>query len=357
MENKNLMQFYKEKLMQKDKVCLFGAGDFFSNTYSTLTKILSIDVDFICDNDKAKWGARFFGKKCISPDELEKLENDTAVIITSSHFKVIVKQLKELGFCDPLFIPEWRILNSDFLDTKQNFENDIIKLFTLLEDSKSIETVTRVIELWNEKDINRIGMEDINTEEIYFPDFLTLSKSEYFVDCGAFTGDTVKVFIEKVENFSVINAYELSDENYQILENFINKLDVKTRNKINILNLGIYKSKGKLPYSASGLSCSIKRTSALEENIKIGHLNSLDNLLPGENVSFIKMDIEGAEMDALHGAEKLIRENKPKLAISVYHKAEHLWEIPFWIKTINPDYKIYMRHHSDLDYDTVCYAI
>jgi FkbM family methyltransferase len=356
-ENQSLMQFYKEKLEYKNKVCLFGAGDFFKNTFNTLTEKIGIKVDYICDNDESKWGMSFFGTKCISPEELKNERNNVNVIITSSHFKEIALQLNKLGFSDPIFIPEWRILNTGFLDKKYDFANEITKLFDLLEDSKSQETVKRIIELWNEKEIKSIGMEDLNTEVIYFPEFLKLSSNEHFVDCGAYIGDTVEEFLEKADNFSCINAFELSDVNFQTLENFIKTLDSKTRNKIKISNLGLYKAEGKLPYSSSGLSCSIKRTSSMEGDVKIGYLNSLDNLNLGDNVSFIKMDIEGAELDALHGGEKLIKENKPKLAISLYHKAEHLWEIPFWIKKINPNYKIYIRHHSDIDYDTVCYAI
>jgi hypothetical protein len=69
------------------------------------------------------------------------------------------------------------------------------------------------------------------------------------------------------------------------------------------------------------------------------------------------MDIEGSEPQALSGAEEIIKKQKPKLAISVYHKLEHLWEIPLYLKHIVPEYKIYLRHHSPLEYETVCYAI
>ena len=69
------------------------------------------------------------------------------------------------------------------------------------------------------------------------------------------------------------------------------------------------------------------------------------------------MDIEGFEIKALTGASNLITKNKPKLAICIYHKFEDLWEIPFYIKRLNAEYKIYIRHHSFNLYETVCYAI
>ena len=69
------------------------------------------------------------------------------------------------------------------------------------------------------------------------------------------------------------------------------------------------------------------------------------------------MDIEGAEVNALLGAEENIKKQKPKLAICVYHKPEHLWKIPLYIKKIVPDYKLYIRHHTNQEYETVCYAV
>ena len=76
-----------------------------------------------------------------------------------------------------------------------------------------------------------------------------------------------------------------------------------------------------------------------------------------EPVTFIKMDIEGAELRALHGAQLHIKEFKPKLAISVYHKMADLYEIPQFLHSIHPDYKFYLRHHGNDDTDTVLYAI
>lgn len=83
----------------------------------------------------------------------------------------------------------------------------------------------------------------------------------------------------------------------------------------------------------------------------------LDDVLQGKKVTFIKMDIEGAELAALRGAEKIIREQRPRLAICVYHKPEDIWEIPSLILSCNPDYRLYLRHYSITETETVLYAI
>lgn len=69
------------------------------------------------------------------------------------------------------------------------------------------------------------------------------------------------------------------------------------------------------------------------------------------------MDIEGAELDALKGAEKTIEQFRPKLAISLYHKREDLYEIPIWIKSIMPNYKMYLRHYANKQWDLVLYCV
>lgn len=68
------------------------------------------------------------------------------------------------------------------------------------------------------------------------------------------------------------------------------------------------------------------------------------------------MDIEGAELEALKGAEKVLRKCKPKLAISLYHKNEDLYQIPIWLSKVVPEYKFYLRHYSNKRWDLVLYC-
>ena len=74
-------------------------------------------------------------------------------------------------------------------------------------------------------------------------------------------------------------------------------------------------------------------------------------------VTFIKMDIEGSEYQAILGAEKMITSHKPKLAISVYHKPEDIWQLPLLIYRFNHEYKFYLRHYSFGNNETVLYAL
>lgn len=105
-------------------------------------------------------------------------------------------------------------------------------------------------------------------------------------------------------------------------------------------------------------NCFDKDIEINEEWIKhIVDVKKLDDVLHGEQVTFIKMDIEGSEYNALLGAKETICKYKPKLAISVYHKKDDLWKIPSLILEYNPDYKLYLRHYSFGYAETVLYAV
>jgi hypothetical protein len=73
--------------------------------------------------------------------------------------------------------------------------------------------------------------------------------------------------------------------------------------------------------------------------------------------TFIKMDIEGAEIEAIHGSADIIQSDKPDLAISIYHKIEHLWRIPMLLKSLNRNYKFYLRSHEHYNQETILYAV
>jgi len=114
---------------------------------------------------------------------------------------------------------------------------------------------------------------------------------------------------------------------------------------------GLWSKKEKLKLRMDGTASFITN----DGNIKI-EVDSIDHLVK-EPVTFIKMDIEGSEYQALLGAKNMVSQYKPKLAICIYHKLEDIWELPWLIHQINPEYKFYLRHYSFADNETVLYAI
>jgi len=182
----------------------------------------------------------------------------------------------------------------------------------------------------------------------YF-DFLDFTESEIFVDGGFFNGDTFNNFLKRVNNkFKKYYGFELDKNN---LFNFNN--DDK---RIEVIPKGLWSSSTTLSFHNNlGASCRIG-----DKGNSIANVTDLDSFFvdkpESEQPTIIKMDIEGAEKEALLGAKNIIGKFKPKLAICVYHKIKDIYEIPLLVKELNPDYKMTLRHYSCDTTETVLYA-
>lgn len=86
-------------------------------------------------------------------------------------------------------------------------------------------------------------------------------------------------------------------------------------------------------------------------------MTTIDKEMSDKKVTYIKMDIEGAEREALWGAQKTIMCHTPKLAVSVYHKPQDIWEIPAIILQYHPSYQLFLRYYTLFSEDTVLYAL
>ena len=129
-------------------------------------------------------------------------------------------------------------------------------------------------------------------------------------------------------------------------------MELKTLENIKIIPKGTWREETILGFVSSGDGSYITAGTG-DSSIEV---TTIDKEIK-EKVTFIKMDIEGSEWDALHGARRIIQEQKPILAVCLYHKPEDLFRIPKYMKKLVPDYDIYIRHYTDMLWETVCYAV
>lgn len=353
--HKDYLSLIKNNLSEYEHICIMPMGIAGLSMLNELRDI-GISVDFFCDNSIQKIGQKYEGVECISLEELKKKKDNTMVVIETLYYKEIYKQLRELGFLNLERLLTNKFEIDKYLNkSRANIVIDkIFKLIDILEDEESKKIICKIIESWTLKEYEYGFFDDIYIGNQYFnEEVIKLSDKESFVDVGAFTGDTMEKFLKNVNyNFKKIFLFELNKSIYEDLKINISKYNKEISNKIIPYNYGLSKEGQTIKYS-DGISTS----SISDSGVLLGKVIDLDTILDGESVTFIKMDIEGSEMDALMGAEKTIKRFKPKLAICIYHSAEDLWRIPLYIKKIVPDYKIYIRHHTDMLYETVCYAI
>lgn len=179
------------------------------------------------------------------------------------------------------------------------------------------------------------------------------SGGEVFIDGGCFDLKDTCHFADIYPGFKKIYAFEPDSSNYkECIER--NKKLLNDDSRVEFVNKGLW-SKGKKLCFMGGEGPSSFLSEYGETTVDV---TSIDEFVAGkEKVSFIKMDIEGAELEALKGAKNTIVKDKPDMAICVYHKKEDIIEIPRYILELDPEYELYLRHYDLTEYETVLYAV
>lgn len=236
--------------------------------------------------------------------------------------------------------------------SKKDNVRRIDKICGILEDEKSVDAFLHMIRFqrgYRKEDAPEYA------DGHYFPDdIVTLTDHEVFVDCGAFTGDTVKTFVKKCNGrYSRIVCLEPDASNAKKLLRRTKKYD-----KVALVRAGAWKENGVLSFNG-GMGYVSKIADAHTEGRLVAlEVVAIDEIEACQGVTYLKMDIEGAEMDALLGAEETIRTFSPKLAISIYHSPEDMLDIPEYLHANFPGYRFHVRHHAhDEAAETVLYAI
>lgn len=188
-------------------------------------------------------------------------------------------------------------------------------------------------------------------DQYFVKDIVPLSEHEIFIDCGAFDGDTMKEFIKATHGkYRNIICFEPVKEYHERLEKR------GAGKNVTAICAGVYKETATLHFNAEDGKGSAITSNADVHTITVP-VRAIDDTPECHDATFIKMDVEGSELDALKGAKETILRNKPKLAICIYHLQRDFVEIPNWIHSLVPEYKLYVRHHSFSVNETVLYAI
>lgn len=189
---------------------------------------------------------------------------------------------------------------------------------------------------------------------IYFDleELRPVREKEVLVDVGCFDGATTKQFFAWCGGKGYAYCMEPDARNIALI-----RKNLGDNRNVEILDKAVWSKTTVLSINAKGNCATSVAGSDRYGGWQRIEAVALDDILADRKATFIKMDIEGAEVEALHGAVRTISEQKPRLAISIYHKPEDIWTIPKTILDYCTDYKFYLRHYSFSDYDTVLYAV
>jgi FkbM family methyltransferase len=361
--------FEREAAEFKNRIVIYGFGHLGRKTLKGLRK-LGIEPLGIIDSTLASKTPVVENLPCVSLKEGAKRWGGNSVIVVTVFnqsgeraFTEIRRKLQAGGanrvvYFLPLywkyaeaFLPYYSI---DLPSRALAQQNQIQQAFDLLADDRSREDFIFFIENVTSPSPQHT-LPAIDPERTYFPeDIIRLSDHEVFVDCGAFHGDNLKKF-QQLTNGHCKNyiGVEPDPANYAKLQNCIAGLRSTFVGELEAQAVGVGRHRHTVRFDSQGtISSAIVESGGTQIVVE-----TLETILGGRTPTFIKMDVEGFELEALQGAEALLRRHLPKLAICIYHVQNHPWSVPLFIHSLRPDYKIYLRRHREYLDDVVVYAV
>lgn len=346
---------------------LFGAGGLGRQCLEAVRRHHIEPVAF-ADNNPRLWGSDISGVPILSPDEaVAQFGQSAAFVVTiwgargAERTRDRVSALRTLGCakvipfgplawsCSDGLLPHYTV---DLPHKVLEQSASVMAAFELWADERSrLEYVAQLKwRLWFDSD----AMADPSADPIYFPpDLLTLRPDEVFVDCGAFDGDTLRSFLSVSGGaFSRYVALEPDPTNFAHLVDTVATLPDAVRVRVKLTQAAASSDNGTTTFAGGRGPSSHVGGGGLEVETV-----TLDEHLSTVHPTFVKMDIEGAEPSALLGGRETVTRQQPILAVSCYHRQDHLWTIPLLIQRLHPDYRLYLRPHDLEGWDLVCYAI
>jgi FkbM family methyltransferase len=355
------------------QVVLFGAGGLGRKALIGLRRV-GIEPLAFADNDPERWGQVIGGLPVLAPGEAAGAYGGAALFLLTIwrpfgfDAPATLRQLRELG-CRavlPFAGLAWRypevFLPHPGIDLPRGVveqAEDVRRAADLWADEPSRDEY--VAQLAWRLTLDVTGLRPPDDEPQYFPrDLLRVSQDETFVDGGAFDGDTIRSLLGQRDDFAgCVVAIEPDPFSYAGLRRFVDGLPQHCRTRIVTLPLAVSDRRERLPFDATGTVSSAVRTDG--EGSCAVDAAPLDEILaevdPDLVPTFIKLDVEGAELAALAGARALIVRHRPILAVCAYHQQDHLWKVPLRLRGLGPDYRLYLRRYGNTIWDLVCYAI
>lgn len=347
-----------------DGLVIAGASGLVADHTMAGLSQLNIRPLAVIDNNATKWGAMFHDVRVVPPAQAIRLYPDAVYVAAIFTHTPLRQQLLNLGASRVIsyamlfhrypdfFLPYFAIDNpcaiADQADAVQRAAD-------IWADEQSALLYRAIIEWFVTLDSDAVPR-PLPASATYFPDVLEARRDEVFVDCGAFDGDTALMYAAWCGGqYKAIVAIEPDPGTFARLS-----ARVATLARTVAMNSAVGARRGSLPFVASGGLSSHARSAGAQGLEGIGQLIGvevirLDDLAP--RPTYVKMDIEGFEREALAGSRHLLSGGHTAFAVTLYHRMTDLWQIPLYIHDCAPDLRLYLRHYAEDWAETICYAI
>lgn len=352
-------------LSDTDALVLYGAGTLGKSVLQKLQDA-GVSVAAFADDTPGRDGQKLQGVEIMTPQRALGQFGERALFVVTIlnpalRFLEAKQRLEEMGA---------RVIS--FLDLAWKYPESFLPYCQFELPQQVLTKASRIrdaFELWEDDESRRQFLAHLrfrlfldyqalppNSWDNYFPDLLPpLPPATTFIDCGAYDGDTVDLFLRHQQSqFHEIYAFEPDEKNYQRLREYVSALQPEAADRIHTFMAGVSNERAKLAFNAAGNTSS---AFAAEGLMNVETIPVQEVVASTGDTVYIKFDVEGAEWSALEGCRQLIERTRTLLAVSIYHRPDDLWELPLYLKSLNPDYKLYLRTQGEDGMDVICYAL
>lgn len=341
-----------EPVRISETVLIYGAGNS-SMLYAECFWKENLPITHYVDRSPEKIGTIFQGKPVISPEEMAAAHKSETVLICTGNagtYRSIKRYLDEA---------DMESLSVDTYVFRKN-KDKVLAVYDLLCDEVSKATYANMIQA-------RMGLAEVDlsliTGDSYFAvnTFSLFSAGEVYVDCGAYVGDTIEKYLfTKQGVFGKVFAFEPEPRNFAAMAYRTERLKQEwalSDDKITLVQAGIGEKSSMVYVSGEGNDAA-SLSASLSENASgtAVRICSIDDYFAEQRITFLKADIESYEEKMLLGAKNVIRRDRPKIALCIYHNASDMFTLPLMLAEMDCGYHFSVRqHYGDLT-DTVLYA-
>ncbi len=327
-------------------VVIYGMGDGADKLFACC-EAFSVPVSDVFASDEYVRGHEFHGYRVLRYADVCQKYDEFIILLAFAAFEdSLMEKITGYARKHQLYAPDLPLFGGEILTPDWLHENsdDIRKAYDLLADDVSRHTFESVLRYKMGGDILTLRACETPREAV-FSDIFSFSQEETYLDLGAYNGDTVHEFVGLTGgNYKKIVAVEPDRKNFQKLMQSVEELQ-----HVECVNVGVWDKSGTLSFSGGGgrASCLTPDESVTSETSKrySVSVDTVDNIVGDGDVTYIKMDVEGAEREALLGARNTLFRCKPKLAVSAYHRTDDFVKLLLLIHKLNPEYRLYLRHH------------
>ena len=341
-----------DKLKNTNKpIVIYGMGDG-AIKIMNVCEHYGIKISEIFASDDHVRGHSFLGYEVKTLAKVEEEYDDFIILLAFAAFEEnLMNKIYSIAEKHELYAPDVPVFGDGLftLDYIKDNESHFDFVYNKLADEYSKKVFTDIL---NFKVSGKIDyLKNISTTRNQdYTELLPLKDDMTYVDLGAYDGDTIKEILSHKITPKRIIAFEPDPKNFRKLTN-----NTTEYNNVETYNIGSYSHETTLSFNNKA-----GRNSALGsegKHIEIP-VNSVDNILQGNEVHYIKMDVEGAEYETIIGCTECIKHFKPALGVAAYHRNEDLFKLPELILSLNGDYKLYIRHNYYIPaWENIFYAI